>query len=473
MGKTGEEKKNRRFRDSKRAKSIARRIHRSVWFGKLWDYLVLDVVAAAMLIAIFILSCNGFTLRNADFKKVGEGTQNAEIVGTDYDSLVLRIIYEDGTQKDFPIRSIGDNAVPVFLVIFGIQGIDLLFFALDGGKYRRFLRPMDELAQRAEALSAISLDTTKFESLEQAIRHAASENEDLNDLGMGDLRISTGDDELRSIETAINNLLYRMQEGYRQQVRFVSDASHELRTPIAVIQGYADLLARWGKDDPEILQEGITSIRAESEHMKELVEQLLFLARGDSGRNVLQKTTIDVCGLMEEVCDESSMIDPDHEYVLDLPMERAKAGEGEAAGSAPVHAWIYGDPAMIKQSARIFLQNAMKYSGKGDRIRIGVRTDGKNVSYLIQDEGIGMVSADIAHIFERFYRSDEARGSATGGTGLGLAIAKWIIDAHDGTIDVVSRQDFGTRFTINFKAVDPPSEETQKHSEAEAPAEEA
>ena len=117
MGKTGEEKKNRRFRDSKRAKSIARRIHRSVWFGKLWDYLVLDVVAAAMLIAIFILSCNGFTLRNADFKKVGEGTQNAEIVGTDYDSLALRIIYEDGTQKDFPIRSIGDNAVPVFLVI--------------------------------------------------------------------------------------------------------------------------------------------------------------------------------------------------------------------------------------------------------------------------------------------------------------------------------------------------------------------
>ena len=114
---------------------------------------------------------------------------------------------------------------------------------------------------------------------------------------------------------------------------------------------------------------------------------------------------------------------------------------------------------MIKQSARIFLQNAMKYSGKGDRIRIGVRADGKNVSYLIQDEGIGMVSADIAHIFERFYRSDEARGSATGGTGLGLAIAKWIIDAHDGTIDVVSRQDFGTRVTVNFKAVSPPEEE--------------
>ncbi len=460
MGNTGEEKKNRRFRDSKRAKSIARRIHSSVWFNKLWHYLFLDIVAAGMLIAAFVLSCSGLTLRDADLSELKDGVRTAEVTGTDYDSLTLRFIYEDGTQKDFPVRSFGDNAIPIFGVIITLEGLDLLFFALNGGRYRRFLRPMDELAQRAEAISAISLDTTKFESLEQAIRHAASENEDLNELGRKDLRISTGDDELQSIETAINNLLYRMQEGYRQQVRFVSDASHELRTPIAVIQGYADLLARWGKDDPEILQEGITSIQTESEHMKELVEQLLFLARGDSGRNVLQKTQVDMCGLMEEVYDESVMIDPDHEYVLDLPKERAQAGEEEtAAGSSSVQAYVYGDPAMIKQSARIFLQNAMKYSGKGDRIRIGVRADGKNVSYLIQDEGIGMVSADIAHIFERFYRSDEARGSATGGTGLGLAIAKWIIDAHDGTIDVVSRQDFGTRFTVNFKAVSPPEEE--------------
>ena len=107
---------------------------------------------------------------------------------------------------------------------------------------------------------------------------------------------------------------------------------------------------------------------------------------------------------------------------------------------------------MIKQSIRIFVQNAAKYSSDGADITLGVMLESGYVSYMIQDEGIGMESSDVVHIFERFYRSDEARNGETGGSGLGLSIAKWIVDAHSGTIQVVSRPEVGTRFIVRFPA---------------------
>ena len=113
-------------------------------------------------------------------------------------------------------------------------------------------------------------------------------------------RISTGDKDLQSIEVALNNLLARMQESKRQQARFVSDASHELRTPISVIQGYVNMLDRWGKEDEAVLNESIEALKNESDHMKDLIEQLLFLARGDSGRNTLKLVEVDLNDLVQE-----------------------------------------------------------------------------------------------------------------------------------------------------------------------------
>ena len=115
---------------------------------------------------------------------------------------------------------------------------------------------------------------------------------------------------------------------------------------------------------------------------------------------------------------------------------------------------INGDVAMIKQSSRIFLQNAAKYSEAGSEIRIKInRNEDATVSYSIQDEGIGLTQDQLDHVFERFYRSDEARNADTGGTGLGLSIAKWIVDAHEAKIDVISRADVGTRFTVSFPGI--------------------
>lgn len=314
-----------------------------------------------------------------------------------------------------------------FLVLFVAQGVHLIFALFGAGSIRRRMRPLNELARKAEELSRIPLDSNaKIENLEHAISNISPDGENL--------RVKTGDKELESIEIALNNLLYRMKQSQKQQARFVSDASHELRTPISVVQGYVNMLDRWGKEDPAILEEAIEALKHESDHMKELIEQLLFLARGDSGRNTLNKVSVDLNDIIKEVWEESEMIDEKHIYTFD-------GCEG---------ACITGDVAMVKQSARIFVQNASKYSNEGDTIKLGVKVTENSVSYMVQDEGIGMQEEDVSHIFERFYRSDKARNGETGGSGLGLSIAKWIIDAHEGTIEVLSRPDIGTRFTVTF-----------------------
>ena len=157
----------------------------------------------------------------------------------------------------------------------------------------------------------------------------------------------------------MNNLLERMRDAYRQQNRFVSDASHELRTPIAVIQGYVNMLDRWGKEDESILEESIEALKNESQHMKDLVEQLLFLARGDSGRNHLKIEEFVLTDVVREVYEESVMIDEKHRY-------RFWGEEGIV---------MYGDIAMMKQSVRIFTDNAAKYSKDGDTICLSVKVE--------------------------------------------------------------------------------------------------
>ena len=291
-------------------------------------------------------------------------------------------------------------------------------------RVRRFLRPIDDIALVTESISSGGLDESRFHTLEEAIDH-------INGVST-DERVQIGDADLAGLETAVNNLIVRMHNAYRKQVRFVDDASHELRTPIAVIAGYADMLDRWGKTDEQVLDEGIRAIRTETAHMKTLVEQLLFLARGDSGRQSLDMQKLDVCALTKEVWEESRMIDAAHEYVL------------KADGMLNVTA----DEAMLKQAVRILVENAMKYSPEGSRITLRAYADGGCVCIDVQDNGIGVSERDAEHMFDRFYRADKARSSETGGSGLGLSIAQWIIGRHGGHFRVVSREDIGTRVTI-------------------------
>ena len=247
------------------------------------------------------------------------------------------------------------------------------------------------------------------------------------------INIAGTKNELKDLAHVINRMLDRIERSYNSQKQFVSDASHELRTPIAVIRGYTDMLKRWGKDDPEILDEGITAISQETEGMKDLVESLLFLARHDKKTLMMEKSVFSVEELLSEIQKEEQMVHTDYSF---------RIGQQE-----PVS--LSADRNMIKQVVRILCDNAVKYSEPHTEITLACHKNEEGCCCItVKDMGQGISSEDLPHIFDRFYRSDKARKSETGGHGLGLSIAKIIILAHNGKIRVKSKPGSGTEFSV-------------------------
>jgi len=241
-------------------------------------------------------------------------------------------------------------------------------------------------------------------------------------------------DELRELATTFNNMIDRLQESIEKQKAFVSDASHELRTPISVIQGYIDLLDRWGKSNQEVLDESIEAIKAETINMKKLLEQLLFLARSDREQDGFEKVEFQLDALTTEVYRETELID-DHHAVILKNNDKVK---------------INGDEQLIKQLLRIIMDNSIKYTESGGKISIDSRAVDDFVEITITDTGIGIAKEDLNNIFDRFYRADKSRNRESGGTGLGLSIAKWIVDSHLGEIEVESKLNQGTKIIIKL-----------------------
>ena len=271
---------------------------------------------------------------------------------------------------------------------------------------KRVLAPIRDMTEMAATLSASNLSNR--------INVAGTKN------------------ELQELAIVINSMLDRIERSYNSQKQFVSDASHELRTPIAVIQGYADMLRRWGKEDPDVLDEGIEAIFQETANMKNLVESLLFLARHDKKTLMMETTSFDLLDVAEEVCREAGMVTPEDHFEL-APAE-----------NCPVDA----DRGMIKQVLRILVDNAVKYTPKGGTITIGTEHDPQGCALIVRDNGCGIAKEDLPKIFDRFYRADSARQSETGGHGLGLSIARIIVVAHNGKIHVRSKPGIGTSFRV-------------------------
>jgi signal transduction histidine kinase len=271
---------------------------------------------------------------------------------------------------------------------------------------RRLLQPIAEITAHAQMLSE-------------------------NDLSLR-LNVAGAKNELKDLATVFNAMLDRIEAAYNGQKQFVSDASHELRTPIAVIQGYANLLERWGKNDPQVRDESIAAIINETAGMKDLVEKLLFLARHDKTAFKLTLEHFDLRELMEETVRETEMITVNHR------VETGALGGGI----------LYADRNAIKQAIRVFIDNAVKYTPTGGVIRLASERVPGAVIITISDTGQGIARADLAKIFDRFYRADAARSSVVGGHGLGLAIARIIVASHGGKIQVRSQKGVGSTFRI-------------------------
>ena len=242
------------------------------------------------------------------------------------------------------------------------------------------------------------------------------------------------DDEIRELVHAFNDMLERLQISFERQNQFISDVSHELKTPISVIKGYTNLLSRWGKDDEEVLNEAIDSISSETEHMSMLISRLLFWARNDVNSSINMS---ELC--LEELLDEIKK----EAEVMELPAQINISGNASTR--------IDGDYHLIKQLIWIFVENAVKYSGeKNCVINFKTELDNNRAVLRIKDNGIGIKQEDIKNIFERFYRSDKSRNKEISGFGLGLSIAKWIVEHHNGKISVESTVGEGTEFILSF-----------------------
>ena len=405
---------------SKNVTSIAIKIN-SIFVRKLFfKFFILDIFLILILTALWCIE--------GEINFYGELVQSAQRTFKFYpiETAHYTVVWDNGKtmvkEATTLIYSIKKIIIPIGIV----EGIFLLQEIIFGtAKTRKVLKPLNEMAETASRLSNMDFDEQKFQSLEDAISKISPVT--------SDERIHIGDSDLQGLEDSINNLLDKMRDSYRQQARFVSDASHELRTPISVIQGYANMLDRWGKNDESVLEESIEAIKSESENMKNLVEQLLFLARGINGKTQLAPKEFLLNDMINEVFEESKMIDKNHVYSY--------------INSAEIN--IYGDMGLLKQTARILVENASKYTPEGENIILRTGINDKGEPYFsVQDNGIGMDEKDVPHIFERFFRADTARVRKNGGTGLGLSIAKWIIDNHKGYFSVLSRKEIGTRITV-------------------------
>ena len=254
------------------------------------------------------------------------------------------------------------------------------------------------------------------------------------------LEVPRARDELSELARTFNRMLDRLQEGFTQQQRFVSDASHELRTPLTVILGYSDLLSRWGREDKNILDEGITAIRTEAENMQQLIEKLLFLARADQKRQAVNKEEVDFAELLADTMEKMQTVTISHEVTL---------GRNDPAV-------VHGDPVLLRQLLRIFLENSLKYTPTGGHIHAYsiLASDGSAIIVTLTDDGIGIAPEHQDRIFDRFYRVDSSRTKETGGSGLGLSIARWIADQHNIKIALRSTVDEGTTITLTIPTIE-------------------
>ncbi|MBS4007625.1 MAG: HAMP domain-containing protein [Clostridium sp.] len=273
---------------------------------------------------------------------------------------------------------------------------------------RRLLAPIKTMTQTVQEIS--------FNQLDRRLNVKGSKN------------------ELKELAQTFNHMLDRIQKSVEQQNRFVSDASHELRTPISVIQGYANLLARWGKDDKKVLEESIAALQSESENMNHLIEELLFLAKEDSGTLKINLEKFKISEVINEILYETNLINSTHQFINEKNEDF----------------FINADRKLLKEAIRILIDNSIKYTPEGGLIKLNSYIKHSKSVIIVEDNGIGISKEDLPHIFTRFYRADKSRAKESGGTGLGLSIAKQIIDNHKGKISVWSELNKGTIFRIEL-----------------------
>lgn len=304
-----------------------------------------------------------------------------------------------------------DRELRVTLLALLIAGIIMVLASggLAYGLARKALGPMESLRRSTDAITADRLDRR--------------------------LPVPNPHDELGRLSETINAMIARLEQSFAEIRRFTADASHELRTPVTLIRTEAEV-AYHHLPGPEGCQQLLGNILEECQRMTHLTDQLLTLAREDTGLTNPHREPLDLAGLVLEIGDALR------------PLAESRGQQLRASGAQPV--WMDGDPARLRQVFVNLIDNAIKYTPAGGRVDVAVRSEGSEAVVAIADTGVGIPAEHLPHIFERFYRVDKARSRSEGGTGLGLSIARSIVAAHGGQIELVSTPGKGTLCTVRL-----------------------
>lgn len=227
-----------------------------------------------------------------------------------------------------------------------------------------------------------------------------------------------------------------IQAAWHKQQQFVSDASHELRSPLTGIYNNAELMLRHPDNSVEAESHRINTIMKESKRMTKLISSLLTLARSDANKADLQLTLLNISELIEIIVDRFRAME--------------ELNSIRFTNNIQPGVKLIADKERLHQLVVILLDNAFKYTPPGGQVMTSCFQSNKTVVISVEDTGIGISSENLPHIFDRFFRGDKARSRESGGSGLGLAIAKWIVEKHGGTIQVESEPGAGTKFTVSI-----------------------
>jgi heavy metal sensor kinase len=250
-------------------------------------------------------------------------------------------------------------------------------------------------------------------------------------------RLDAGDaaEELTTLSASFNELLSRLDLSFDHMRRFVADASHELRTPISIIRGEADVALAKDRSAAEYKQ-ALALVLDESRRLSRLVDDLLNLARADAGRVKLQVEEFYLNDLLAECCRAAQSLAAARQVALDCPPHDDVT--------------FRGDEELVRRMILNLIDNAIRYTPAGGRVSATLESHTGDVAIRIVDTGAGIAPEAIPHVFERFYRSDKARSRQDGGFGLGLAIVKWIAESHRGAVELASTPGVGSTFTVKL-----------------------
>ncbi len=250
---------------------------------------------------------------------------------------------------------------------------------------------------------------------------------------LSELPMSGFNDELDNLSKTFNSLFQKIKTDFDRERQFSSDVSHELNTPLTVISGQAGLLLRWGKDNPKQLEKSLNAIKSEAKTMQAIIANLLQISRIESGRVKPQIAEVSITSLFSWLEEEFAAIAPNASLIIE-----------------DNDIMLNTDPEMLHQILTILITNSIKYAGESSTIRLSAKREGNSIIIGQSDDGPGFSQESLPHLFERFYRADEAHSRKISGSGLGLAIAQTLCTALGAKIKARNMVPHGAGFSIEF-----------------------